>query len=263
MEKQVIKMVLMTLSNLFGEISELFGTEKPVATPVTAPVAAPAPVVAPVAPAVVAPVAAPAPVVAPVAPAVAAPVAAPAPVVAPVAPAVAAPVAASAAPAVAVPVAAPVAPVAPAVAAPVAASAADVTLDTEGIPWDKRIHSSGKTFYARKAANGTPAGGWKLKKGVDAVTVAKIKTELCAQYSNTVTKTPVGVPLEPTAEFGSITTWGELMRQIVTNTVDRTIVDEKCVGFGISSLAELQNSPNLIPSVAQGLGLTKAPVATP
>lgn len=45
-----------------------------------------------------------------------------------------------------------------------------VELDSEGLPWDKRIHASTKT----KIASGT----WKLARGVDASVVEAVKAEL-------------------------------------------------------------------------------------
>jgi len=235
METQVIKLIIEALAGFLTKLDKTLGVD--------GPIVAPAPV-APIAVQGAPPGAATAPV----------PVVAPAAVVAPVA-------------------AAPV--VAPVAAAPVVAPVADVVLDTEGIPHDKRIHSSGKTTYKKKAENGTPAGGWKLKKGVDPVLVAQIKTELHKQYNAPAVVTPggAGSPVAPVApvvapvtasvtEYGAITTWGELMRQVVVNNIDRTIVDTKCLEFGVANLAELQNVPQRIPNVAHGIGLTKDPVVS-
>lgn len=45
-----------------------------------------------------------------------------------------------------------------------------VPLDSQGLPWDSRIHASTKTFIAD--------GSWKLRRGVDPTEVEKIKTQL-------------------------------------------------------------------------------------
>ena len=48
---------------------------------------------------------------------------------------------------------------------------AGVKVDGEGLPWDQRIHASTKTF--RQSDN-----TWKLKKGIDATEVERVKAEL-------------------------------------------------------------------------------------
>lgn len=45
-----------------------------------------------------------------------------------------------------------------------------VPLDSQGLPWDSRIHASTKTFIAD--------GSWKLRRGVDPIEVEKVKTQL-------------------------------------------------------------------------------------
>jgi len=231
MKIKIAKLVLMTLSNMFGEIAEILGTVK-TDTPDIECTGCAAP--------------------APAAPAPAAP--------APAAPAPAAP-----------------APAAPAPAAPAPAVAEDLgPLDEEGLPWDKRIHSSGKTKYKKRTAEDKQKGCWTLKRGVDAILVAQVKSEWWKKiYGEEIPFVPGGpapaapapaapapaapapAAPAPAAEFGTITSWGELMRQVVGNGIDRVLVDSKCVELGVANLAELQNSPNLIPYVAQVVGLTK------
>ena len=80
------------------------------------------------------------------------------------------------APAATAPALAPVAP-APSVASPTPAGAGEV-LDSEGFPWDGRIHGSGKTFLAK-------GGAWKLVRGVDKALVEQVKAEYRAKgYGN-------------------------------------------------------------------------------
>lgn len=45
-----------------------------------------------------------------------------------------------------------------------------VPLDSQGLPWDSRIHASTKTFIAD--------GSWKLRRGVDPSEVEKVKAQL-------------------------------------------------------------------------------------
>jgi len=63
----------------------------------------------------------------------------------------------------------------------------DNEVDSEGIPWDARIHSNGKT----KIANGT----WKKKKGADENLVYQVKNEL---RNRVASQAPVQ-PIQPTA----------------------------------------------------------------
>lgn len=58
-------------------------------------------------------------------------------------------------------------------------------VDSEGLPWDARIHSSSKGKIK--------SGRWKLKKGVDDSEIAKVKAEL---YGNSVVENaaPVAAP---------------------------------------------------------------------
>ena len=60
-------------------------------------------------------------------------------------------------------------------------------LDAEGLPWDARIHSSGKS----KLKDGT----WRLKGGVDPALVETVKVELRAKWATAPeTETPPGDP---------------------------------------------------------------------
>jgi len=54
-------------------------------------------------------------------------------------------------------------------------------LDSEGIPWDKRIHSSGKTKY-KQTVGDKKEGSWIHRKGVDPILLAQVKTELFQKY---------------------------------------------------------------------------------
>lgn len=50
-----------------------------------------------------------------------------------------------------------------------------VELDSQGLPWDARIHSSGRTKY--KTGN---VGAWVTKRGVSAAEIEKVEAELRA-----------------------------------------------------------------------------------
>jgi hypothetical protein len=61
------------------------------------------------------------------------------------------------------------APAPPTVGAPAGLAAAGVDLDSEGYPWDHRIHSTTKSMIA----NGT----WKIKRGIDSTLIDSVRAE--------------------------------------------------------------------------------------
>lgn len=177
-------------------------------------------------------------------------------------------------------------PLPPATSAPVAdntiststttAPASNVELDDEGLPWDVRIHSSSKA----KIKDGT----WKLKRGLDAAYVEEIKAEL-KQVMNipapaattppppqpqdtnafsvgTVNKlieagnggTAIAPP-PPAAEPAKITTFAQLARAITEKKIDNATVSAVLNAYGIGSMPLLAPRPDLIPGVAEALGL--------
>ena len=64
---------------------------------------------------------------------------------------------------------------------------AGVKVDGEGLPWDKRIHASTKTF--RQSDN-----TWKLLKGIDPALVTSVKAELRACIAAPAPTTPYPAP---------------------------------------------------------------------
>ena len=60
-------------------------------------------------------------------------------------------------------------------------------LDTEGIPWDRRIHTGSKAVVK--------SGRWKQKRNVDQETLANVKAELVAQVYRE--EHPVATPAAP------------------------------------------------------------------
>ncbi len=84
----------------------------------------------------------------------------------------------------------------------ISATSTAVPLDSQGLPWDSRIHASTKTFIAD--------GSWKLRRGVDPAEVEKVKAqlkELMAVPQALVTDlhrgaSTVPVPPSPTVSVG-------------------------------------------------------------
>lgn len=84
--------------------------------------------------------------------------------------------------------------------APTTNATGGVTLDSTGLRWDPRIHSTPAKFIA----NGT----WRAKRGIDDATVAKVTAELRAAASGVVvvaaTTSPAIVPAVPPAPVAPV-----------------------------------------------------------
>jgi Sec-independent protein translocase protein TatA len=180
--------------------------------------------------------------------------------------------------------------------------AASADVDSEGLPWDKRIHSSGKTKIA--------AGTWKMKKGVAAELVEQVKTELRLTHSATtgadstaaiapppaqapaapvvapppaateperymvgensftaeeliaggwsedqVADLPVAAPAAPTASTTTDWTFPDLIQAIAANNIPADQVTAAVTSVGLASQVLLGTRPDLVPQVAELLGL--------
>ena len=148
----------------------------------------------------------------------------------------------------------------------VAPIANNVELDSEGLPWDNRIHSGAKTFLAK-------GGGWKKKRGIDPALVDTVESELrlvMASPGTALTEpTAETVPPAPTqtevtteatpppapATAGKIATFPELMTAITASGLDQAIVKGACEAVGVTAFPLLAARPDLIPAVAERLGL--------
>jgi len=143
----------------------------------------------------------------------------------------------------------------------------------DGLPWDARIHGSGKTTYA-KAPH-----GWKYKRGVSPELIAEVEAELRqamaipgpgAATTPTPTEqappfpkpeyeaaTPGPTPPETTPDtaaaspaVGPITNFAELNMAITTHQVSLDAVTEACKAVQIPSYPLLATRADLIPAVA-------------
>ena len=156
-------------------------------------------------------------------------------------------------------------------------------LDSEGIPWDKRIHSSGKTQY-KQTVGDKKEGSWIHRKGVDPILLAQVKTELYQKYHPADTE-PAAPPVQatqatltntdavPTSQpftqpqvqqglplpYGSITKWAPLMREAAGRGINHVAADGILTSAGLPTIAALQNNPSIIPVAAVALGLTAKP----
>lgn len=142
-------------------------------------------------------------------------------------------------------------------------TATNVPVDSEGLPWDGRIHSSSKEKLVKDST-------WKLKRGVDKALVEQVKAELrgvmAIPTTATVTETHGLHPLvaaqstapAPTAPAaGSITTFAQLMAAITAAKIDQATVAAilPTIDPAITSLAVVAPRPELIPRVAAALGM--------
>lgn len=150
-----------------------------------------------------------------------------------------------------------------------------VDLDSEGLPWDGRIHSSSKEKLVKGAT-------WKLKRGVDKDLVERVKAELRAalaipavQPQATEALHPQGNPFSTStvnnliaagngvqtvaatapASVGLIDTFAKLMPEITKAKLDPAFVTAVVQQFGLPSMPVLATRPDLIPAVAEALGL--------
>lgn len=155
------------------------------------------------------------------------------------------------------------------------------TVDSEGLPWDVRIHSSSKALIKATAA-------WRLKKNVDPTLVEQVKTELKALVApvlvaeekmppSTVVHdpgvvvplidptvvTPPGPPVEEVAVVVAPTnTYPELVKliteRVATGKLMPADVKEACENAGAAAsgfpdLPALAGAPVFIPLVAEEL----------
>jgi len=142
-------------------------------------------------------------------------------------------------------------------------------LDTNGLPWDERIHAGSKTKDVK--------GYWKYKRGVDRdVLVPEVEAELKDRNgaawdavdadSNAQPGAPVGeivdasvTPPAPPAPLAApsseITTFAQLVTAITAKSITEEKVKEALDKVRVGNFALLGARPDLIPTVAGHLGL--------
>lgn len=129
-------------------------------------------------------------------------------------------------------------------------------LDVNGIPWDERIHASTKTK--------TVDGAWKNKRGVDKGLLASVESELKGATTadiapNAIPAGPIVGTVPPTPPAApaasSITTFPALMTAITSRELGPDAVLSAVQSVGLQSLPLLAAQTDLIPQVAERLGL--------
>lgn len=152
-----------------------------------------------------------------------------------------------------------------------------VELDTEGLPWDARIHAASRT---RRQSDNT----WKLKRNLADTAVAQIKAELRAApvAPTTVPQATTPVPTPPTAvalatppqpiadppqpltERNEDGSGGSLFKRYIDQVAAKVgsgeltmpQVEAACSAAGLAFPKDLSGRPDLIPQVAAALGVT-------
>ncbi len=148
----------------------------------------------------------------------------------------------------------------PYVALPVAATppppSVGVELDSVGLPWDHRIHSSSRGKLAK-------GGEWKVARGADPALVETVKAELRAVMSVGAPAAailpppppaPIMAPPPPPAPVlpgnGSVVrTFADLMVKITTRGKTQAEVNAAVQSVGLASIALLAARPDMLPTV--------------
>ena len=139
-----------------------------------------------------------------------------------------------------------------------------VELDAKGLPWDSRIHSSGKTLIKD--------GTWRYKGGVPPERIAAVEAELRGGPA------PLAVPVAPIATTQAPVvpaganlpttivspadapqTFEQIMPRITAAVTAGKLqpgaIQAACSALGLASIAQLQTSPSFAPQVWALLGL--------
>jgi len=122
---------------------------------------------------------------------------------------------------------------------------ANVDLDADGLPWDERIHSRGKTK--------TKSGQWRKLRGVEPELVASVEDELHALMVVGPPPVPPVAPESAPPVTPETVTYGDLMQKITAGTVKPDRVTEVLAAHDVPSLVLLASRPDLIASVDAGL----------
>lgn len=143
------------------------------------------------------------------------------------------------------------------VSEPLIASSNKVDLDNEGLPWDARIHSSGRTKLKS-------TGVWKKAKNIAGTPIVdEVEAELrtVMQIPTFVSPPEPVVDIPPTPAPPTTITFFEFMQKITSavadenNYIDELAVTNACKENGIKNIAELNDHPELISVILTMLGL--------
>lgn len=134
------------------------------------------------------------------------------------------------------------------------------TVDSEGMPWDERIHASTKSVIA----NGT----WKLKRGVDQALVAQVKAELMGNDTSATpnsesTPPPPAEPITeatpppptPAPATPSVDGFRQLVSDITKAGLAPDYVQGICHDLGFKGIIDCKGSEENLNLLRMSLGL--------
>ena len=145
-----------------------------------------------------------------------------------------------------------------------------IEIDSDGLPWDHRIHALGAGGAHNKLKK---TEQWKKKRGVDAELVTQVEAELraamAASPANPVVataepspapaaaqeETPAKPAPAPAATLGTVDTFPELMAAITANNIDEATVLAAVNTQGLESIMMVATRADLIPAIAKALGV--------
>lgn len=129
--------------------------------------------------------------------------------------------------------------------------------DSEGLPWDGRIHSSSKALLAD--------GKWRQRRNTDPAVVAAVTAELRAALAAPSAPVPAAPPappapppaavVPPPPEAPASMTFPQFMHAITAARLAPGVVLEACKAVGMPSIPALAQRTDLIPAVATALGV--------
>lgn len=141
-----------------------------------------------------------------------------------------------------------------------ATPAGSVDLDAKGLPWDERIHSSGKTRVKGDV--------WRTKGGVPPERIAAVEAELRARMGNAPIAAPTATTQAPVAPVGASLptttalppvaatdpeTFEQLLPRITAGVtagiLPATALNAACAAQGLASIVALQAAPAYVPFV--------------
>ena len=127
--------------------------------------------------------------------------------------------------------------------------AADTGCDSEGIPWDARIHATTRT----KRQNDMT---WKLKRGVSEELVTQVKGELrggavAPDVADIADSEPPTMPGQ--SEYQML--MQEVTRRYQAGNLSMQNVEVACTNAGLAFPKDLANRPELVAQVAAELGV--------
>lgn len=140
-------------------------------------------------------------------------------------------------------------------------------VDLDGFPWNPKVHSTAAVAKGKD-------GRWKKRRGVPVNVydeeIAIMHGQLATQVPPTTEQATPPPPPAPPAPAAALPLIGELIldslpgavtfpdivNAIQSGKVTQQAVDDECVKLGLTNYAFLAAKPELVPAIAQGIGLS-------